>query len=191
MEKMYNMKAIVISCRQHLLRMKGTDKWIVKFVDDVCTLTDGPSRQNFSLLLGDVEMSCQRLMQADWWKWGKAGTKCIKLRTAVGNRMICFFVANIKMMFYQVKYCQSGKQSAWQCDTWSFRACVLVLFLISSSSRSIKHTTDDSTFSWILSSFIQIQWRNSIPPRNYVHACCDLLLALFSTINWLFTVFSS
>lgn len=32
---------------------------------DLCTLTDGASRRNVLLLLGDVETSCQLLVQAD------------------------------------------------------------------------------------------------------------------------------
>ena len=40
------------------------------FVDYVCTLTDGPTRRNVSLLLRDVETFCQLLIQADWWQRG-------------------------------------------------------------------------------------------------------------------------
>lgn len=38
------------------------------FVDDVCTLADGPTRRNVLLLPGDLETSCQLLIQADWWQ---------------------------------------------------------------------------------------------------------------------------
>lgn len=39
--------------------------FVAIFVDDVYTLTDGPSCWNVSLLLRDVETSCQLLIHAE------------------------------------------------------------------------------------------------------------------------------
>lgn len=62
------------------------------FVDYVCTLTDGPTRWNVSLLLRDVETSCQLLIQADWWQRGNGEKSTFVGQLARNHQHVSFIM---------------------------------------------------------------------------------------------------